>query len=338
MGKIDIFAPQDTNMVKGLEGQKILLYGGNDTGKTYQGTRLPKPMLLMAEAGGNARTVTKFPINEWNDFTQIVDQLVKNYDKAREQFQTIVIDTDEALVATNEDGVAKMYGVAEVGMVQDAAKGNPNGYALSRSRFKNQINRLARQGYTVVFISHEMLDDTEGSPTYGKIIPYGSNKEKGSTKFIRDLCDFVIYTYANGVDAETGQTIYSSAICKETDKVFARSRYPMMQTYIKEFTAENLTQAIEDAIAKTAEDEGAGLVSFKEVDVVGEYTKDDYIQLLQPYVAKLFKLYPDYVAEQVESQLGVGNKITEATEEQVSELGALYATFVDFCTQRRINI
>ena len=338
MAKIDIFAKQDTSMVKGLEGQKILLYGGNDTGKTYQSTRLLKPMLLMAEAGGNARAVTKFAINEWNDFTQIVDQLVKNYDKAKESFQTIVIDTDEALVAINEDNVAKMYGVAEVGMVQDADDKNPNGYAFSRVRFKNQINRLARQGYTVVFISHEMVDDSKNSPTYGKIIPYGSNKEKGSTKFIRDLCDFVIYTYANGVDEETGQTIYSSAICKETDKVFARSRYPMMQTYIKEFNAENLTEAIETAIAKTAEDEGAGLVSFKEKNVVGDYTKEDYIQLLQPYVAKLFSMYPDYVAEQIESQLGVGKKLTEATDEQVAELGALYSTFVDFCTQRGINI
>lgn len=338
MGKIDIFAKQDTSMVKGLEGQKILLYGGNDTGKTYQSSRLSKPMLLMAEAGGNARNVTKFSINDWNDFTQIVDQLVKDYSKAHELFNTIIIDTGEALVSINEDNVAKMYGVSEVGMVQEAAKGNPNGYAVSRSRFKSQINRLSKQGYTTVFILHEMLDTTEGSPTYGKIIPYGSDKEKGSTKFLRDLCDFVIYTYANGVDNETGQTIYSSAICKETDKVFARSRYPMMQTYIKEFTAENLTKAIEDAIAKTAEDEGAGLVSFKEKDIIGSYTKDDYIQLLQPYVAKLFGLYPDYVAEQIESQLGVGKKITEATDEQVTELGALYSTFVDFCTQRGINI
>lgn len=338
MAKIDIFAPQEINMVKGLEGQKILIYGGNDTGKTYQSTRLLAPMLLMAEAGGNARKVTKFPINEWNDFTQIVDQLVKSYDKAKELFQTIIIDTDEALVAINEDGIAKQYGVAEVGMVQDAAKGNPNGYSISRSRFKNQINRLARQGYTVVFISHEMLDDTVGSPTYGKIIPYGSNKEKGSTKFIRDLCDFVIYTYANGVDSETGKTIFSSAICKETDKVFARSRYPMMQTHIKEFTAENLTKAIEDAIAKTAEDEGAGLVSFKEINIVGDYTKEDYIQLLQPYVEKLFKVYPEYVLEQVELQLGAGKKITEATDEQVTELGSLYSTLVDFCTQRNITI
>lgn len=336
MGKIDIFAKQENNMVSTLEGIKAIIFGGSDTGKTYQLTRLSKPMLIMAEAGGAARNVPKFPVDDWDDFSQIVKQLTSNYAKAREMYQTIIVDTAEMLVNIAENKIAKRYGVLDVSMVQDAAEGNPNGYQLARTMFKNQINLLTRHGYTVFFISHEMVDDNKKSPTYGKIIPYGTNKEKGSTRFLRDLCDFVIYTYANGIDEETGKTIYSSAICKETKDVFARSRYPMMQTYIKEFTAENLTKAIEEAIAKTAADEGAGLVSFTERKV--GYTKDDYIQLLQPYVIKLYGLYPEYVTEQIESQLGVGKKLTEATEEQVTELGALYSTFVDFCTQRDINI
>lgn len=336
MAKIDIFAKQDNNMVNSLEGVTIEIFGNSDTGKTLQGTRLPKPMLIMAEAGGNARNVQKFPVDDWDDFCQITKQLTDNYAKAREMYQTIVIDTSESLVNIVEQKVAKRYGVLDVSMVQDADDSNPNGYLLARTIFKNQINLLTRHGYTVVFISHEMVDEDKKSATYGKLIPYGSNKVKGSTRFIRDLCDFVIYTYANGVDEETGTTIYSSAICKETNDVFARSRFPMMQVHIKEFTAENLTKAITDAIAKTAENEGAGLTSFKERTV--GYTKEDYIQLLQPYVAKLFSLYPDYVAEQIESQLGVGKKLTEATDEQVTELGALYSTFIDFCTQRGINI
>lgn len=338
MAKIDIFAKQDTNMVKGLEGQKLYLYGSNSLGKTMQATRLSKPLLLMAESGGNARNVPKIPIDAWADFTQVVKQLIGSYDKAKDLYQTIIIDTAEMLVSIVEQEIAKMYGVVDVSMVQEAAKGNPNGYLLSRSMFKNQINLLTKHGYTVVFISHESVDDDEKSPTYGKVIPFNSNKEKGSTRFLRDLCDFVIYVKSNGIDAETGDTIYSSAYFRETSNFFARSRYTRIQPFIKEFTAENLTKAIEDGIAETAKDEGMGLVSFKEKNVIGDYTKEDYIQLLQPYVAKLFSLYPDYVAEQIESQLGVGKKLTEATDEQVTELGALYSTFVDFCTQRGINI
>lgn len=210
-------------MVGTLEGQKIMVYGGNDTGKTFQTTRLEKPMLLMAEAGGNARNVPKFPLDDWDDFTQIVKQLVSKYDEAREMYQTIIVDTTEMLVSLCEQKVAKIYGVMDVSMVQNAQEGNPNGYSLARTMFKTQINLLARHGYTTIFISHDMVDDKYKDPfpeeVYTKIIPYASNKEKGSTKFVRDLCDFVIYTYAQGVDSETNQTIYSKAICKETREV-----------------------------------------------------------------------------------------------------------------------
>ena len=146
MGKINIFEKQNSSMVGTLEGQKIMVYGGNDTGKTFQTTRLEKPMLLMAEAGGNARNVPKFPLDDWDDFTQIVKQLVSKYEEAREMYQTIIIDTTEMLVSLCEQKVAKIYGVMDVSMVQDAQKGNPNGYSLARTMFKTQINLLARHG------------------------------------------------------------------------------------------------------------------------------------------------------------------------------------------------
>lgn len=345
MSKIDIFAEQDNKMVSGLEGQTIEVFGSNDTGKTFQMTRLPKPMLIMAEGGGNARNVPKFAIDDWDDFTQIVKQLISDYDKARESYQTIIIDTTEALVSVCEQKIAKRYGVLDVSMVQDAQKGNPNGYMLARTMFKNQINALTRHGFTVVFISHEMIDDEYVDPfsttPHKKILPFGSNKEKGSTRFVRDLCDFVVYTVPMGIDKETGKTIYSKAICKETMDVFARSRYPMMQTYIDEFTAENLTKAIEEAIKKTAKDENAGLTSFK-VENNG-YTKEDYLEMIKPYMVKLFKQYPDYVNEVVETNLGMDEngktkKLTDASNDQVVELGNIYSTFVDFCTQRDIEV
>lgn len=327
-------------MVGTLEGQKIMVYGGNDTGKTFQTTRLEKPMLLMAEAGGNARNVPKFPLDDWDDFTQIVKQLVSKYEEAREMYQTIIIDTTEMLVSLCEQKVAKIYGVMDVSMVQDAQKGNPNGYSLARTMFKTQINLLARHGYTTIFISHDMVDDKYKDPftkeVYTKIIPYASNKEKGSTKFVRDLCDFVIYTYAQGVDAETNQTIYSKAICKETREVFARSRYPMMQTYINEFTAENLTKAITDAIEKSAKEENAGLTSFEMRSQ--EYTKEDYFELLEPYVKKIYSLYPDYLSEQIALQFGENKKVTYATDDQVVQLGSLYSILCDFCETRGISL
>lgn len=76
MAKIDIFAPQEKNMVSSLAGVKITIAGSSDGGKTFQATRFPKPLLLMAESGGAARPVPKFPVPDWQTFTTIVKQLV----------------------------------------------------------------------------------------------------------------------------------------------------------------------------------------------------------------------------------------------------------------------
>lgn len=52
--ELDIFNPQVSTVAKGLEGKVILVYGGNNLGKTKQATRMKKPFYLPFEAGLNA--------------------------------------------------------------------------------------------------------------------------------------------------------------------------------------------------------------------------------------------------------------------------------------------
>ena len=40
MNELDIFNPQVSTVAKGLEGKVILVYGGNNLGKTKQATRM----------------------------------------------------------------------------------------------------------------------------------------------------------------------------------------------------------------------------------------------------------------------------------------------------------
>lgn len=296
-------------------------------------------MLLMAESGGSARNVPKFAITNWDKFTEITKQLVDDIEKTRERFQTIIIDTVEELVSRCEEKVAKRYGVTEVGMVQRACEGNPNGFSVARAMFKQQINLLTSVGLTVVFISHNQevkYTDPLNGETYNKFVPYGSEKEKGSTRFVRNLCDFVIYTQAMGLDPETGKTIYSKALCKESKRAFARSRYTQMQTYIEKFTAENLVSAIKEAIRKEAENEGAGLVEFKKFDE--DFTREDYISMIQPYFIRLHKIYPDYVMNVIAEHLGEGRKVSSATNDELVELGNIYSDFVQFACDRGIIV
>lgn len=224
-------------------------------------------------------------------------------------------------------------------MVQQAEKGNPNGYSLARNMFRQQINLLSNYGYTVIFLGHstevEDYEDPDTGEVYNKIMPYGTNKEKGSTRFVRNLCDFVIFTKSQGIDKETGNTIYSKAICKETKNIWARSRYAI-QTYIPKFTAENLTEAILKAIEKSAKDEGAGLSDFHRV--VDDFTKEDYFEMIKPYMTKLYKLYPNYVTDLLEEQLGEGRKLTSATDDEITELSNIYSDMVAYCCDRGIVV
>lgn len=339
MAKIDIFAPQEKNMVSSLAGVKITIAGSNDTGKSYTASHFPKPLLLMVESGGAALPIPKFPVPDWQTFATIVKQLVADPERTLQVYQTVIIDTTEELVSRAEESVARRFGVSEVGMVQQASSGNPNGYSVARAMFKQQINLLTSIGLTVIFITHiESVDVTDPftGETYTKMYPYGFSKEKGSTRFVINLCDFVVATIPQGVDPETQKTIYSKAICKETKHVFARSRFSQMQTYIEAFTAENLINAIETAIKREAENEGAGLVEFKKVDF--GFTKDDYISMIQPYFVKLIKLYPDYVHDVVEQNLGQGRKISSATDDELQELSNIYSEFNSFCCDRGIVV
>ena len=69
-----------------------------------------------------------------------------------------------------------------------------------------------------------------------------------------------------------------------------------------------------------------------------EDTKEDYFAMLQPYVQKLFKVEPEYIAEQVEIALGAGRKVTDATDDEVSKLATLYMVLVDHCNQMNISV
>ena len=70
--ELDIFNPQVSTVAKGLEGKVILVYGGNNLGKTKQATRMKKPFYLPFEAGLNAIPgVPLCPITTWSDFIKI---------------------------------------------------------------------------------------------------------------------------------------------------------------------------------------------------------------------------------------------------------------------------
>lgn len=343
-----LFDLQETGMVGSIKGQKLFLYGSNDTGKTFQAMKFPKPLLFMTEAGGNGTKGYKVNIDKWSKFKNYVNQLISKkkvddpdnpeekilqYELMQKKFSTIIIDTVENLVELAEQATCQEFGVRDLSEIN----GKQNGYSIYRKDFKTQINRLCNYGYTVIFIGHEEVVEKENEITgekYNFIQPKGTSNIKASTRFVRDLCDFCFYLKPNGID-ENGDTIPSTAICKQTKNVFARSRYAI-QTFVEPFTAKNLKDAIVKAIEKSAENENAVLSDWhKNYD---DYTKEDWNNLLMPYYKAVYKKYPDRVKEIVAEELGETGRISQATDDQLTELENIYNKLVTFACDQGIVV
>lgn len=329
----------------GLEGLKIMIYGSNSLGKTPQAMRFPKPLLLMGESGGSALKGHKKLMKTKKTFIETVKELTddKTLDKMKEKFQTIVLDCVEDIIELFEIALCKQYGVSDVGEIQQLQKGNPNGYSVYRKEFKQQINLLTGCGYTVIFIAHEESvqiptgqNDKDGNAiTKDFIQPKGSKGDKSSSRFIRDICDFRFFIMSSGVDRETNKTIMSKAYCVQTDAFYAGSRFNV-QPMINPFTAENVIKAIEDAQKKSAEEYGSELVTYSRNTET--YTAEDYVKDIKPYMTKLYSLYPQLVLDIVEKQLGEKAKISQATNDQLTELETIYNNLVDLATDRGIYV
>lgn len=327
---------QEEAFLSGMEGKKIMVYSVNDCGKTKQITKLDRPFLIMTESGGSAVKCPKTACNKWSKFNEIVDDLTneKNFDARWEKIRTVIIDTAENLVDLSEKAVCNDFSVRDLSEIQ----GRQNGYKICRSNFQAQINRLTSSGYCVVFICHEErveLEDEITGETYTFVQPKGTSNEKSSMRMLRDLCDFCIYLRPNGIDKETFETIPSTAICRRTKNVFARSRFAI-QTFIDPFTAEGLVEAVEKAVEKSAEEENATIEAYKHRN--DDYSKEDYFEIIKPYIKKLNPLCSEEVIHIVEGELGENRKVTSATDDELMALDNIYNNLVTKATMLGVEV
>ena len=311
----DIFNPNVTVMAKGLAGKSMLIYGGNSLGKTAQSVRMSKPFVIAAESGLNATSNIPYArITSWAQFIKIVKQFTDKgtVDKAREMYDTIIIDEMYAVSLLCQDFVIATYGNGALTLGD--SEGKVNLYQAYEKQFFKAVNLLLSCDYTVVFIGHAQQDKN------GYITPKG---DKRCVDPIRDFVDYVIYLESNGVD-ENNHVINSSAYLAETDRFFARSRFKYTPTYIKEFTAENLEKAIIEGIEKEEQINGIKTVTYAEQKAQNTADTIDYdatMEALQDIGMRFAESNNmDILTEIVENTLGVGKKVTECTKKQIDAM------------------
>lgn len=312
---IDIFNPQISVVAKGLAGKTIMIYGGNNLGKTYVATHMSKPFIIACESGLNAISGVRYNrVNTWADFKKIVKQFTNKatVDKAREMYDTIVIDEVYASSIYCQDYIMATHGNGAL-TLGDSDDPRKNLYKLYETEYFRVINQLLSCDYTVVFIGHAQEKD-------GYVSPKG---DKRCLNPIIDNCDFVVYLTSNGVD-EDGRVQLSTAHFAETDKFFARSRFTECATSVTPFTAENLEKVIVDAIEAEEKLSGVAAVDYsqqKAQNVSISYDYDTVMDELQVEGQKFAKAgLMDTLTEIVEDTLGPGKRVSECTKKQIDAM------------------
>ena len=313
---IDIFNPQKTVIAKGMAGKSALIYGSNSVGKTAQAVRMPKPFVIATESGLNATVnIPYIRVNSWADFTKIVKQLTSKttVEKARQLYDTIIIDELYAAALLCQDYIQKVIGGGALTLGDTVEGGKVNLYQAYEKEFFKTVNTLLSCDYTVIFIGHAQEKD-------GKMFPKG---DKRSVDPVRDFVDYVIYVESNGVD-EDGKVIPSSAYLAETDKFFARSRFDTTPTCLPVWSAEALEEAVNIGIKGLEEKSGVKAVSYqeqKEQNTTKEYDYDETMDALQEVgqrFASAGKM--EELTEIVEQTLGKGKKVSECTKGQIQAM------------------
>lgn len=127
MAVLDIFNPSISVIANGLEGKVILIYGGNNLGKTYQAVRFEKPFVIGCEMGLNGLDGVPYaPVTRWSEFKTIINQFTSpnTKDKAREMYSTIVVDEVYASSIYCQDYVCSTFGDGALTMADGDSKHN----------------------------------------------------------------------------------------------------------------------------------------------------------------------------------------------------------------------
>ena len=326
---IDIFNPPVSAVEKGLEGKLILIYGTNRTGKTLNAVKAHKPYVVGFERGLNAIPGIPYgPISTWRDWTDTVKQLTgPKMAQAKEIYNTIIIDTADAMGDLAAEAVCATFGAHTIG------SGN-KGYGLWKE-YASEINKwlrlLVNAGYTVIFIAHEgereFLDDR--GEKYSKIYPRG---EKRVIDPICDLCDFICYAQVQPNNAK-GEAVNSTLYLSGTRDYHAGSRFPVVPV-IPEWSMEKLEQAISDSIALKEKETGVQSASYAEKKqneaekiVTSKWSTKNMTELIEICMNKAQKMLDQYGGDPAQYQQllfeELGNsdfKVSKATEKQRSQI------------------
>lgn len=345
----DIFNPPKTQVVKDVNGKCMLIHSnGVKCGKTTVGSQMPKPYYLRFEQGANAIDGLPYaPLTCWADFKKVNKMLCSTLKRKvvidgeekevapRDLYTTIIFDTLDVAIKWCTKYVCDQYNVKRL-------KDGNNGYGLwteYENEWFGEINNLINAGFFLYFIAHsdvKKMTDVNGNE-YEQLVPKG---DKRTTDLVVEAADFIGYVQPNGIDEE-GNVIKSSVYFAETKQFKAGSRFKHMPKYIREFSAQNVQDAIKFAIEEEEKDTGHKALTHeetKEKEAKKTYTHEEILAEISKYGKALWEGgYASDVDDKIQSILG-GVQPKDTTSKQMEQLETLLNELTILATDNGVEV
>lgn len=321
---LDLLQITEHKVKAGVQGKMFFMYGGPKTGKTTVACSFSKPLLLAFEAGYNLIDGIKaVNVTSWIDMKNYAKQLRKP--EVRAMYDTVIIDTVPLMWGQAEKFVKTQKDIEDL-----TDLGFGKGYRAVRDEFQDVINTLGQMGYTLIFIAHsEKKDyvDTMGVNHSG-ITPALDKRPKEIVSGLVDVFMFVCQE-ADGNGGNKPVAFLRGGKYGDVE-IEAGSRYKDGLPSKIDFSYEELVKAVQSAdeamlasgveisnenktiLEETKEEAAAPKRSFAET--YKETTQ--VVNKIKERIANGEEELIDKLTSIIESYLGAGKKITEATPQQ----------------------
>lgn len=236
-------------------------------GKTSFAAQAPKNLMLCSEKGLNAIAGVKaIDITKWTQLKTVVSQLRR--DEAKEMYDTVTLDTVTLFWDLCVDFICARHNVDSLSEIDWG-----RGYVEASEEFSSTLRRITMLGYGLILIAHadKRIEKTDENSEIEYISPAMNKRAYAIVNQLVDIIGFIDVEFAD--DGTSKRWLHT----RRTPTIMAGSRFPHLPPKI-EFGYKQLSEALADAIEKSAQIDNAQVVDFHEDDKVSQRPFEDVVE------------------------------------------------------------
>lgn len=258
----------------------------------------------------------------WSEFVEIVDDLVEN--KSENKFKILALDTVDELVSIAEKEVLRLHRVSKgesATSINSALGGYGAGKKKSRSLVEEQIARLERSGYGMIYISHTKIKDITEKATEQAYQQLTGALEFSYDAIFSDRADVMaMFVTESQTQDDRLKSTKRFIYFRSTNFIDAGSRMANLPEKI-ELGAKEYISAINFALEKTSGVSGKDAEKLRKAEQkelaekAVEFSKADKVEKLGDETLSL----EDYLAELVVMAKGLSAEDKEIKQAELKE-------------------